>query len=154
MIIDGKSSDGTLEIAKKYGCKIIINTKVDQVYAKHLGYLMARGKYLMFLDSDEVLESSLSINLKVEEMQSNPELKAVMFDLPGTLETTREFVQAAGLSSRVEFQTGDFNENEIKGIFDVCFLFKVNQKQCQKAGIKYSTRIQIPLSNGPGDFNG
>lgn len=78
LIIDGKSSDGTLEIAKKYGCKIIINTKVDQVYAKHLGYLKARGKYLMFLDSDEVLDNTSSLNLKVEEMRSNPELKAVI----------------------------------------------------------------------------
>ncbi len=55
LVIDGGSTDKTVEIAKKYGARILSNPKVQQEYAKHIGILNATGDYLMFLDSDEVL---------------------------------------------------------------------------------------------------
>src|SRR6185503_15848983 len=61
LIIDGGSTDKTVEIAKKYSCKIISNPKTELIYGKHLGYLHASGKYVMFLDSDESLENKESL---------------------------------------------------------------------------------------------
>lgn len=72
LIIDGKSTDSTLEIAAKYNSRIFINTKVDQVYAKHIGYRKAAGRYILFLDSDEVLYSKNSIKDKVSALIKNP----------------------------------------------------------------------------------
>ena len=77
-IIDGGSTDSTLKIAEKYRCKVFNNPKVDQVYAKHIGYMKARGEYLLLLDSDEVLENKKSIRLKAESMQRDSRIKAVI----------------------------------------------------------------------------
>ena len=77
LIIDGVSQDSTLSIARKFKCKILNNPKRDQVYAKNLGYKKAKGKYLMFLDSDEVLSNKNSIRNKSNAMLLDSNLKAV-----------------------------------------------------------------------------
>ena len=78
LVIDGGSKDNTLAIAKKYPCKIIINRKTEIIYAKHIGFLKSKGKYLMYLDSDEILENSNSIQLKLEAFKSSPKIKAIV----------------------------------------------------------------------------
>lgn len=78
MVIDGGSADDTLKIAKQYSCRILKNPKVDQVFAKQIGYIKASGRYLMFLDSDEVLENSRSLELKVETFLKNQAVRVVI----------------------------------------------------------------------------
>ncbi len=77
LVIDGGSTDTTLEIAKKYNCKIIFNPKMVPAWAKYLGYLQAQGKYAMFLDSDEVIENIQSIKKKIDLLTKNPSVGAV-----------------------------------------------------------------------------
>lgn len=77
LIIDGKSNDQTRMIVKKFGYKIIDNPKLDFVSAKYLGYLKARGKYVMYLDSDEELENPDSIKIKISAFLLNKQVKGV-----------------------------------------------------------------------------
>lgn len=77
LIIDGGSRDQTLQITKKFKCKIINNKRRLQVYARHIGLLAARGKYVIHLDSDEVLDNRNSFKEKVETFKINSEVKAV-----------------------------------------------------------------------------
>lgn len=76
LIYDANSSDNTIDIAKKYRAKVKINRKQHQVYAKHQGTFEAKGKYIVHLDSDEVLKSKNSIKNKVYLMEKNKEVKA------------------------------------------------------------------------------
>lgn len=69
LIVDGGSTDGTTDIAKKFKCRLFKNEKVDQVYGKFLGYQKSIGRYLLFLDSDEVLECNLSIRNKLAALK-------------------------------------------------------------------------------------
>lgn len=78
LIVDGGSKDETLDIARDFHCKVVSNPKVDLVFAKHIGYKAARGRFLMFLDSDEVVKNVDSIKLKVETMLTDPRIKAVI----------------------------------------------------------------------------
>lgn len=78
LIIDGGSTDATKKIAKKYRCKIIPNPKTDLIFAKQIGFNKAKGKYLIFLDSDEVFENASSISLKYSIFQKNKKVKSVM----------------------------------------------------------------------------
>ncbi len=78
LIIDGNSVDETLSIASKYNCKLLKNPRTDQVYAKYLGYKKARGIYIMFLDSDEVLNNKFSLRNKVVTLSQNPKAKAAI----------------------------------------------------------------------------
>lgn len=78
LVIDGGSEDNTLEIAKSYSCKIIPNPKREPISAKHIGFVKASGKYMVYLDSDEVIEDSTSLKRKIEVFKSNPKIKAVI----------------------------------------------------------------------------
>ena len=78
LVVDGGSLDQTRAIAKRYKTKVINNPKIQQNYAKFLGYQLARGKYLMFLDSDEALENKNSLKKRVEIFKKYPLVKAVI----------------------------------------------------------------------------
>lgn len=78
LVIDGGSHDATREIAKRFGCRIIHNEKVEPVHAKLLGVQNAKGKYLVTLDHDEVLINPMSIAIRVKALKDNPQCKAAL----------------------------------------------------------------------------
>ena len=55
-IIDGNSKDKTLEIARKFGINEIINYPGGLLEARCKGANIAKGDYILLLDSDQVLE--------------------------------------------------------------------------------------------------
>lgn len=57
LVVDGGSTDGTRELARTYGCRVLDNPRVEPVNAKLIGLREATGRYLMHVDSDEVLVS-------------------------------------------------------------------------------------------------
>lgn len=75
LIVDGGSTDRTLEIAKEYSCRIIPNPRVEPAHAKYLGFLNSSSKYLIYLDHDEVFECDRSIEKKVTLLTDNPNVK-------------------------------------------------------------------------------
>lgn len=79
LIVDGGSTDGTVEIARKYqSVRLIRNPKTEPVYAKFLGYHKAKGRYLMFLDHDEVLLGPRSIEKKISALKEQDKVKVVV----------------------------------------------------------------------------
>jgi len=77
LIVDGGSKDNTLKIAKKYKCKILHNKKVGILEGEYLGFLKAKGKYLVGLAPDEVLENPKSLELKHKAFKENKKVKSV-----------------------------------------------------------------------------
>lgn len=77
LLVDGGSKDRTILIGRKFDCRIIKNRKTEPVYGKYLGYLKAKGKYIMYLDHDEVLLNKDSILTKVSALKINLQVKAV-----------------------------------------------------------------------------
>jgi len=59
--VDDCSEDNTIDIAQKYGCKIVRHdTLKGQVAGKNSGLKVANGKYILFQDHDDVMtEGSL-----------------------------------------------------------------------------------------------
>lgn len=66
LLLDGGSTDSTKMIGKDFGCTIINNPRTEPVYAKFLGYKKAKGKYIVYLDHDEVLENKNSLKHRME----------------------------------------------------------------------------------------
>jgi glycosyltransferase involved in cell wall biosynthesis len=56
IVVDGFSSDCTLRIAKQFGARII-QKKGNPALARNAGVESSTGKYVLFLDSDQVLSS-------------------------------------------------------------------------------------------------
>ena len=78
LILDGGSKDKTLSITKNYKCRVINNPKTEPVYAKFLGYLKAKGRYIVYLDHDEVIENPQSLELKYSIFLKEKNVKAVI----------------------------------------------------------------------------
>ena len=71
LLVDGGSNDATLLIASRFKCRIIENPRTEPVYAKYLGMLEARGKYVVYLDHDEVLTNPLSFEKRLDVISKN-----------------------------------------------------------------------------------
>jgi SAM-dependent methyltransferase len=54
-----------------------------------------------------------------------PDLRATIFDLPGTMNLTERFVREAGLADRVRLVTGDYRTDTIPGRYDVIFMSNI-----------------------------
>lgn len=78
ILVDGGSTDKTLRIAKQFRCRILGNPRTEPVWGKFLGFISAKGRYLMYLDHDEVLENINSIELKLKVFRKNNNVKAVV----------------------------------------------------------------------------
>jgi glycosyltransferase involved in cell wall biosynthesis len=78
LLVDGGSTDETQKIGERFSCTMINNPRTEPVYAKYLGFLNAKGKYVMYLDHDEVLESKKSLANKIHIFTQNQQVKAVI----------------------------------------------------------------------------
>jgi glycosyltransferase involved in cell wall biosynthesis len=68
IIVDGKSDDGTIDVAIKYKNKYLIKTVVSQkrnlCYQRNLGAQNSAGEYLVFLDADSRIKKNYLSELK------------------------------------------------------------------------------------------
>jgi len=55
-VIDGGSKDNSIEIAKKFGVSNIKILKGSLLEARHEGVKLAKGKYILIFDSDQILQ--------------------------------------------------------------------------------------------------
>jgi len=52
IVVDDGSTDGTVDIAEKYNCKVVKNPRRGRAEAKNEGVKHSHGDYLLFVDSD------------------------------------------------------------------------------------------------------
>ncbi|MHB1455336.1 MAG: methyltransferase [Armatimonadota bacterium] len=57
--------------------------------------------------------------------KANPDLNAVVFDMPEVVPLTLGYVEQAGMSARIKTHIGDFNEDAIPADFDFAYLSQV-----------------------------
>ena len=55
----------------------------------------------------------------------NPELRATLYDLPGTLCITERYVRASGMGDRIECVAGDYRTDAVPGGHDAVFLSNI-----------------------------
>ncbi|MCF0184968.1 MAG: glycosyltransferase family 2 protein [Bacteroidaceae bacterium] len=77
LVIDGGSTDDTLEIAAKYDATIMENPKRLPEFAKKQGFAAAKGRYCMFLDSDEILDSMDCLKRRQQVFENHPKVKNI-----------------------------------------------------------------------------
>lgn len=78
LIVDGGSADETISLAKTYGCVVLNNPKTEPAHAKYLGLKNGKGRYLIFLDHDEVMQDKSSLRRKREIFEKEPDVHAVI----------------------------------------------------------------------------
>ncbi|HAU87237.1 MAG TPA: hypothetical protein DCW90_17650, partial [Lachnospiraceae bacterium] len=85
LVIDGGSTDATISIAQRYEAVILNNPDRLPEYAKRIGFEQARGRWLVMLDSDEVLTSKSQLRRRKQLFEDNSNLHCIMLDkyVPG-----------------------------------------------------------------------
>lgn len=75
LILDGGSTDATLKIAERYEATVLENKRRLPEFAKQLGLQMAKGKYGIFIDSDETFTNTHSFADRVKCLEEHPQVK-------------------------------------------------------------------------------
>jgi len=76
IVVDNYSSDRTRKIAEKYAARIF-EASSERAKAKNLGAIVAHGKYLLFVDSDMALESTV-IEECSEKAENSPKTSGII----------------------------------------------------------------------------
>ncbi len=79
--------------------------------------------------------------------KANRELEAVILDLPGTLEVTKELISSLDISHRVKLMEGDFNK-QIEGKYDAAFLSNIIHGEGERENIALIKRVYNALNSG------
>ncbi len=117
IIVDGYSTDNSVEIAKKYGCKVIYENSGVIGGARNIGVEHSRGKYIVFTDADCIVERRWLKKLLKNFEDSN----VVSVGGPNiTPDDDNDFAKCVGtvlsLLSKVGARYG-FNENAVREIY-------------------------------------
>lgn len=148
VVVDGNSTDGTLEIIKKYSSfyniRVVIENKRGRGVAYNRGILEAKGKYVAFLDSDAMIATTGWVKKAVEVMEKDDKVGVVftkVFSPPESkfiqkvIDTylCKGFTTANGAIYRREavLKVGGFNEN-MNYMQEDELLYKL-----ERAGYKY-----------------
>lgn len=78
LVIDGGSTDNTREIALKYGAVFLDKPKSLPIHARAIGFMHAKGRFLIKMDTDEVLTHSDQLSKRAVFFAENPQLKCLV----------------------------------------------------------------------------
>lgn len=77
LVIDGGSTDKTIDIAQSYGAKIINNPERLPEAAKEIGLNSCRGEYALYVDSDEMFINKESLEKRIKIFRENNDIKVI-----------------------------------------------------------------------------
>lgn len=80
LVIDGGSTDRTLDIAKKYKATVIFNKERVPEAAKRIGFQSAKGRWIIKQDSDEVFINDTQLAAKKDFIDHNPNVYCLLTD--------------------------------------------------------------------------
>ena len=103
---------------------------IEEARRYHRGtYSIGRGAGRLFLRHVDMSNAKLLIDIGggsgaycIEACKANPDLKAVVLDLPAVVPVTREFIAENGLEDRIEAQACDFNSDPFPDGADVAVM--------------------------------
>jgi 3-hydroxy-5-methyl-1-naphthoate 3-O-methyltransferase len=84
----------------------------------------------------------------IELCRRHPELRATIFDLPGTLEITRRYVAESGMADRIELLPGDYLRDALPPGQDVVFLSNVVHGEDEDTNRALMRKIHAALAPG------
>jgi cellulose synthase/poly-beta-1,6-N-acetylglucosamine synthase-like glycosyltransferase len=111
LLVDGKSNDRTREVAESYGCRVVIQKKLGISNARNLGWKLAKGDLLVFLEADQKVDKNML--KEVEETFSKKEVKCARANY---IPVKGNWIQKA-LSVQIELATRRQKSLEFPTIF-------------------------------------
>lgn len=101
------------------------------IYAMH-SLVRARGDAEILADTLDVGAARELLDIgsgpgtyAIGLLAKHPELRATIFDLPGTMKVTETFVRASQFADRIRLVTGDYRVDPIPGTYQLIFLSNI-----------------------------
>jgi SAM-dependent methyltransferase len=117
--------------------------------------VMARGDADLIVDALELdgVERLLDIGsgpgtYPIRFCLKHPHLRATIFDLPGTLAVSRQFVDAAPCRDRIELVAGDYNRDPLPAGFGMVFLSNIIHGEDEDANRRLMRGVFAALQPG------
>ena len=157
IIVDGGSTDGTLDIIRKYDAKIdrwISEPDKGIADAMNKGLSLATGDYILFLHSDDYLLNSGVLEQAAGFLTKPYDI--VMYDIILERNEKKSLVSPRGLTWWINFKTGIFHQSVLCsktlfreiGTFDTNFHIAMDYDfflRAYRASMR-TKRIEIPLT--------
>ena len=153
IIIDGKSTDGTLDIIDKYKDKnsILVSEKDKGIYnAMNKGLARATGDVVYFLQSDDYLFNDSVIEKVMDEFIKYPETQIIYGDLVVVMKNrnfvasynriTKYYLYRYNLSQQAIFAKRDVFEKT--GLFDERYIICADYDWFLKCFVKYNMKSE------------
>lgn len=143
LVVDGGSTDRTLDIAEMYGAIILNNPQRLPEAAKMIGLKAAKGKYLCIMDSDEEIPKYDMLTKRRNVLAHYPELKCleIGYSTPKNWDACSHYISAVGdpFSCFVYRTLKDSMEGLIirKGIYNdslECYVARYNKSDIKPIG--------------------
>lgn len=80
--------------------------------------------------------------------RANPDIEAVVFDLPNVTPLTRSYVEAAGLSGRIRTEDGNYHEDGLGRDYDLVLLSMILHSNGPEANVALLERCRAALRAG------
>ena len=77
-----------------------------------------------------------------------PELRATIFDLPGTLALTQRYVREAAMMERIRLIAGDYRKDPIPGSYDMVFLSNIIHGEGEQENLSLIDKLTANLKTG------
>ena len=119
----------------------------------HLVSARGDGNYMADKLSAEGVRSILDIGsgpgtYPVAICKKKPDIKATIFDLPGTLEITRKVLAKEGMEKQISLIAGDYNKDPLPYGFDIVFLSNIIHGEDEEANKTLLKKIYGSLNPG------
>ena len=117
IVLDSGSNDRTLEIAKNFGCEILVNTLPGKfALGKQRAWVLSNQKkfceYILFIDADETISSNFEFIITNAITQDNFSIEC--YELPLLYKYHDKFIKSLGNPNwhdRLVKTTANFNDN-------------------------------------------
>jgi len=159
IIVDGFSSDNTCDIIQKYDVRLF-SIKGERTKAKNLGITESRGKFLLFIDADMILDKKI-IEECVSQFKIQDKLNGVIIPEHSKGSSfwvkVRDFERSFYAGSKIEaprFYKKEF-VNSVGGFDENIVFFEESTipQKLEKIGIHDIARIKSYISHDEEDFN-
>lgn len=101
MVVDSYSTDGTLDICREYGARVIQHEYVNSAKQKNWAIAQCRHEWVLQIDTDEVVSSELRAEIEQAMVAVAPEVDA--FRMPRRNHVMGRFMRFGGIYP--DFQT-------------------------------------------------
>lgn len=152
LIIDGGSTDKTLEIAKKYRAKVYPNPLKTAEAGKAIGVKQAKGQYICLIDSDNILPSSNWLKKMLFPFEEDKQIigsEPIKFTYRKNSGFIERYSALIGANDPYAFITGVYDrQNSINNQWTGLKIDQINKKQYIKLILKPNTLIPTIGANG------